>query len=254
MNKSFFSRYQVLIFLLLTYGLSWWSAPFANGQIIPQGPAVAALIVIGITAGRKGLGEWWQRLTNWRLPRTWLVAGPMVILAYHLVGFLSNLLFGAQLMSAPHISAATVIELLFLGGWLEEPGWSGYLLPKMRERFAGHPNELLLAALTTGVFRGIWHLPLFLYGHLPWFDIFVFNFAFQLIIAWVFYRSGGNVLPVMLLHLASNLMGSFTYPMFEGGDHTLYTALFMATACLIAVVIVAMGGLSPKRVSQYARE
>lgn len=254
MNKSFFSKYEILIFLVLTYALSWWSAPFVNGQIMPQGPAVAALIVIGVTAGRRGLGEWWQRLTNWRIPLVWLLAGPVIVIAYHLVGFLSNLLLGAQLMSAPHISAGTVLELVLLGGWLEEPGWSGYLLPKMRERFAGHPNELLLAALTTGVFRAIWHLPLFLYGHMPWFDIFIFSFAFQLIIAWVLYRNDGSVLPVMLLHFASNFMGSFTSPMFEGADHIRYTALFMATACLVAVMIVVMGGLSSRRVSQYARE
>ncbi len=254
MNKSIFSKYEIPLFLLLTYALSWWSAPFVNGQIMPQGPAVAALIVIGVTAGRKGLGEWWQRLTNWRVPLVWFLAGPVIIIAYHLVGFASNLLLGAQLLSAPHISTGIVLELVFLGGWLEEPGWSGYLLPKMRQRFAGHPNELLLAALTTGIFRAIWHLPLFIYGHLPWFDIFIFSFAFQLIIAWVLYRSGGSVVPVMLLHFASNFMGSFTYPMFGDGDHTMYTALFMATACIVAVVIVATGGLSSRHISQYARE
>jgi membrane protease YdiL (CAAX protease family) len=57
-------------------------------------------------------------------------------------------------------------------------------------------------------------LPLFLYGHIPWFDISIFGFAFQLLIAWMFYRSGGSVLAVMLLHFVSNLMGSFTAPMF----------------------------------------
>jgi hypothetical protein len=180
--------------------------------------------------------------------------GPAIIIGYHLVAFLSTLMLGGQLVSPPHISMGMVLELILLGGWLEEPGWSGYLLPKMRERFAGHPNELLLSAFTTGVFRSIWHLPLLIYGHMPWFDIFIFSFAFQLIIAWVLHRSGGNVLPVMLLHFASNFMGSFTYPMFRDMDHTMYTALFMGTACLAAVLIVAAGGLSARRVAELARE
>jgi hypothetical protein len=124
----------------------------------------------------------------------------------------------------------------------------------MREHFADHHNGLLLAALATGVFRAIWHLPLFLYGHLPWFEIFVFSFAFQIIIAWVFYRSGGSVLAVMLLHLTSNLMGSFTYPLFEGPAHTSYIGLFMAAACLVAVSIIVAGGMSPTRTSELARE
>jgi uncharacterized protein len=108
----------------------------------------------------------------------------------------------------------------------------------MKERFADHPNGLLVAALVTGVFRSIWHLPLFLYGHIPWFDIFIFNFAFQLLIAWVFHRSGGSVPAVMLLHFVSNLMGSFTLPMFTGAEHTMYTALFMAAAAVFALALI----------------
>ena len=240
MNKpqTFFQKYELPLFLVLTYALSWWSAPLMNGQLIPYGPAIAALIVLGITAGRQGLGELWRRVTRWRIPFVWFIAGPAVILGYHAVGFAVNMLMGAQVISPPHISSGTFLELLFLGGLWEEPGWSGYLLPKMKERFATHPNGLLLAALVTGVFRSIWHLPLFLYGHIPWFDVFTFTFAFQLLIAWVFYRSGGNVLAVMALHFVSNLMFPFTYPMFTGAEHATYTALFISAATVFALALI----------------
>lgn len=240
MNKSqqFFSKYELPLFLLLTYVLSWWSAPLMNGPIIPYGPAIAAIIVLGITVGKQGLGELWRRVTNWRIPFVWFIAGPVVILGYHAVAFMVNVLMGAQVVSLPHISLGTFLELLFLGGLWEEPGWSGYLLPKMKERFANLPNGLLVAVLVTGVFRSIWHLPLFLYGHIPWFDVFIFTFAFQLMIAWVFYRSGGSVLAVMVLHFVSNLMFPFTFPLFEGAEHTTYTALFMSVAVLFAFALV----------------
>jgi hypothetical protein len=240
MNKSqsISTKYELPLFLLLTYALSWWSAPLMNGQLIPHGPTFAALIVLGITAGREGLGELWRRMTNWRIPFVWFIAGPAVILGYHAIGFTVNVLMGAQVMSPPYISPGTFLELLLVGGLWEEPGWSGYLLPKMQARFANLPNGLLIAALVTGVFRCIWHLPLFIYGHIPWFDIFIFNFAFQLLIAWVFYRSGGSVLAVMLLHFVSNLMGSFTYPMFTGAEHSTYTALFMSAAVLSALILI----------------
>lgn len=236
--QNVFAKYELPLFLVLTYALSWWSAPLMNGQIIPHGPALAAIIVLGIIAGRQGLSELWRKVTHWRIPAIWFLAGPVIILSYHLVGFVITLLSGAQVVSPPHISWGTFLELLLLGGLWEEPGWSGYLLPKMRDRFAHLPNGMLIAALVTGVFRGIWHLPLFLYGHIPWFDIFIFSFAFQIIIAWVFYRSGGSVLAVMLLHFVSNLMGAFTSPMFTGVEHTLYTALFMAAATLFALALV----------------
>jgi hypothetical protein len=224
-----------------------------NGQLIPYGPALAAIIVLGLSMGRKGIAELWRRVTKWHIPLMWFLAGPAIILSYHAAGLAVNLLLGAKLANVPHISSGAFLELLLVGGLWEEPGWSGYLLPKMRERFADRPNGLFLAAIITGVFRSIWHLPLFLYGNIPWFDIFIFNFAFQLIIAWVFYRSGGSVLAVMLLHFVSNLMGSFTYPMFEGAAHATYTALFMAAACVAAMIILLKGGLVERRSSAEAQ-
>ncbi len=245
-TQAFLSRYELPLFLMLTYALSWWSAPLMNGQLIPHGPAIAAVIVLGITAGRQGLGELWRRVTHWRIPFIWFVIGPMVILGYHLVGFVTNLMLGASVASPPYISSGTFLELLLLGGLWEEPGWSGYLLPKMKERFAHFPNGLLIAALVTGLFRCIWHLPLFIYGHIPWFDIFIFSFAFQLLIAWVFYRSNGSVLAVMLLHFVSNLMGAFTFPIFQGVEHTTYTALFMTAATVFALALVSKSQFRPE--------
>lgn len=250
--RRFFARYELPLFLLLTYLLSWWAVPFMNGQLIPQGPALAAVIVLWITTGRKGLRELWQRVARWRIPFIWFIAGPAIIVGYHAIGFITNLLLGAEIAGPPHLSWGIFLELLLVGGLWEEPGWSGYLLPKMRQRFASHPNGFLVAALATGVFRGLWHLPLFLYGHIPWFDILIFNFAFQLIIAWVFYRSGGSVLAVMLFHFVSNLMGAFTYPVFTGAAHTAYTALFMAAACLAAVVITIKERLSLRQTTEGA--
>jgi hypothetical protein len=51
---SFIKRHSFATFVVLAYLLSWWSAPFTNGQIIPYGPAVAAVIVLVITSGRSG--------------------------------------------------------------------------------------------------------------------------------------------------------------------------------------------------------
>ena len=247
-KQNLVSTLELPLFLLLTYTLSWWSAPLMGGQIIPYGPAIAVVIVLGLTAGRQGLGGLGRRVTHWRISSVWFLAGPAIILGYHLIAFLCGRLLGLQMTGLPGLSGGTFLELLLLGGLWEEPGWSGYLLPRMQKRFAGHGNAWLLAALATGVFRAIWHLPLFVDGHIAWFDIFVFSFAFQLLIAWVFYRSGGSVLAVMLLHFVSNLMGSFTAPMFTGVAHDTYTALFMAFACLAAWLVYLRGGLSAERV------
>jgi len=60
MNKSqqFFSKYELPLFLLLTYVLSWWSAPLMNGPIIPYGPAIAAVIVWESQQGSRDLANY----------------------------------------------------------------------------------------------------------------------------------------------------------------------------------------------------
>ncbi len=242
---SFIKRHPIVTFVTLTYLLSWWSAPFANGQIMPQGPAVAAVIVLAITSGMPGLRSLWRRITHWRIAWYWYVIGPGIIAGYIGSAYALNLLMGASVANSPHLpSLGIIFELLLLGGWLEEPGWSGYALPKLQERFANHSNGALLAALGVGVFRAIWHLPLFIYGHIPWFDVVISSIAMQLIIAWLFNRSGGSVLIVMLFHLASNISGAvINRSVFTGAEWTNYYALFVTLQSLIALGILWRSGL-----------
>src|SRR5688572_15253601 len=198
--KQFLKKYELSFFFLLTYVLSWWSVPVLDGALIPQGPFFAALIIIALTMGILGLREYWQRLNNWRAG-WWYVIGPAIIVAYIGIAFAINLLLGATPTSLPKISAGVFVMLLLFGGHWEEPGWTGYALPKLQERFGG-----LTAALVLGIFRAIWHLPLYLQGKLFWFDIFIFSFAMQIIIAWLYERSGKSVPAVMVFHFASNLL------------------------------------------------
>ena len=236
--KNLLKRYELAFFFLLTYLLSWWSVPLMNGALIPQGPMFAAMIMIALTMGRLGWREYWKRLTNWRAG-WWYLIGPLVILGYSGIAFVINVLSGATLIEPPHwISMGVFMQLLFFGGQWEEPGWTGYALPKLEERFAKHPNGALIAALVLGVFRALWHLPLFLGGKLYWFDIFVFSFAVQIIIAWLYHRSGRSVPAVMLFHFVSNLMGVILSPVFVGAEQLTFYAIFMSLAVLLAVTII----------------
>lgn len=236
--KQFLERYELAVFFLLTYLLSWWSAPLMSGGLLPQGPMFAALILAAMTAGRTGVREFWNRLTHFRAGR-WYLIGPAIILAYTGSGFIINLLAGATLVEIPRLlSMGVFLQLLVFGGQWEEPGWTGYALPKLEERFADRPNGMLIAVLVLGVFRSLWHLPLFLYGTLYWFDIFMFSFAIQIIIAWLYHRSGKSVPAVMLFHLVSNLMGAIMSPVFSGTDRLVFQALFMSLAGLIALTLV----------------
>lgn len=237
-------RHPIVGFAIITYLLSWWSVPFTDGRLIPYGPALAALIVLAITAGRQGLGSLWRRVIRWRVSWYWYVIGPGIIAGYISSAFALNLLLGATVRNNPQPPAVgTILTLLLLGGLWEEPGWSGYALPKLQERFANRSNGALLAALVVGVIRAIWHLPLFIYGHIPWFDVAVSEIAMQVIIAWLFNRSGGSVLIVMWFHLASNISGAvINSSVFTGAEWTNYYALFVALQSLIALGILWRSG------------
>ena len=243
--RSLIKKNSIVTFAILAYLLSWWSVPFAEGRIIPYGPALSAVIVLAITAGRQGLGSLWRRVTHWRLAWYWYLIAPGIIAGYQSLAFMLNVLLGATVTNYPQPPAmGTIITLLLLGGVWEEPGWTGYALPKLQERFAGRSNGTLLAALAVGVLRAIWHIPLYLYGHIPWFDVVVFSIGFQLIIAWLFNRSSGSVLIVMWFHLASNIFGAiFNSSMFTGAEWKNYYALFVTLASLIALGIVWRSGL-----------
>jgi uncharacterized protein len=235
--KNFIKRYELPSFFLLAYLLSWLSVPFLQGGITPQGVAIAARIVIGVTLGAQGVREYRKRLTNWRAGWWYLIA-PLIVIGYEGIAFILNVISGAKLVELPHLSIGMFMMLVLFGGQWEELGWTGYALPRLRERFAAHPNGSLMAVLVLGVFRMLWHLPLFLYGKMYWFDILIFTFAFQIIIAWIYDRSGKSVPAVMAFHFTSNILGAFFSPVFSGMERLMFQASFMSLAAFIALVIV----------------
>lgn len=237
--QTFVQKYELPIFFLLAYLLSWWSAPFANGGIMPHGPMFAAIIVIALTSGKQGLREFWRRCTNFRAG-WWYLVGPTIVAAYLLAAFVVNLLLGATAASPfPFPSVGTILILLLMGGLWEEPGWTGYALPTLQERFTPHSTETLAATLTMGFFRSIWHLPLVLSGAIAWYDALFFIFAFQIIISWLYNKTNGSIPAVMVFHYASNLLtGSIMLFAFAGAEKTAYYVLFVVFACLIALMIL----------------
>lgn len=242
--RSFFIKYQLVIFFLLAYALSWWTFPILGGAIFPQGPALAAIIVLAAVAGRKGLADLWRQVSKWRVSWTWYLVAPGIIVAVHLGALLLNLLLGAQVTSTAHLQPWTLIlpvigQLLLFGGQWEEPGWSGYALPYLQQRFTGRAaSGVLLASLVLAFFRALWHLPLVLAGSIPWYDFIFYSLALQIFITWTYNRTRGSVLIVMLLHLFSNVMPRIMLPLFGGSDQERYFQLFVLLAFLAAIGFV----------------
>jgi uncharacterized protein len=231
-------KFEFPIFILLTLLLSWWSVPFAEGGILPHGPALATVIILALFGGRQGFSALRQRLTHWRACR-WYLIGAGIILAYQGLAYGLNLLMGATIAEQPELpSLGTLASLLLIGGLWEEIGWSGYALPKLQQAFSKRPNGLLVAVLLLGIVRAFWHLPLYLTGTIFWFDILAFEIAFQILIAWIFFRSGESLPTVMLFHFVSNVLGIVMSPVFLGAERASYSSLFMMLAVVIALSVM----------------
>jgi membrane protease YdiL (CAAX protease family) len=98
---------------------------------------------------------------------------------------------------------AYMLPTALLSGGNEEPGWRGFALSALLERF--YP---VISSLILGVIHALWHLPLmdhydttigwYLFNLIPL--TFIFNW---------FYITRYAVIPVMLLHAGVNVIGSF---------------------------------------------
>lgn len=246
-SKAFLKRYAIVLFFPLAYLLSWWSVlvPQAQGGILPHGPAFAALLLIALTEGRAGLSVWWKRVSNWRVNWIWYLVAPALMIAFQLGGGSINLLLGADLHPMDLSKLwPSVIMLLFLGGQWEEPGWTAYALPKLQARFAERP---LVASAILGVLRGIWHLPLVISGAIPWYDMLFLSFAMQFTISWLYNRTSGSALIVILFHFTSNVLGVVSYRLFTGTDWTRHHILFIAVVFVLTALLFANTTPRPAR-------
>jgi hypothetical protein len=244
------ARYQMAIFLLLTYLISWAFLIPAEGGLIPHGPMIAAFIVLALISGWQGAAGLWRQMTRWRVGWGWYLVAPGILIVCHLFALAISLLLGAQIANTAHLRSlpaylGMLVPLLLLGGQWEEPGWLGYALRRLQGRFAHFP---LGAALVVGVMRMVWHTPLLLAGAIPWFDYVFASFALQIIFMWLYNRTNGSVLIPMICHLFSNLMFATIFPIFSGADQERYWVLMIVAEAVIAVgiVVATRGGLGQK--------
>jgi hypothetical protein len=228
------------IFVLLAYLISWAVVIPVEGALIPHGPMIAAFIVLAAVSGRPGVSDLWQQMTRWRVKWQWFLVAPGILMAGHLAALAISLALGAQLAAPAHFRSlpaylSLILPLVFLGGQWEEPGWTGYALRRLQERYANWP---LVATLATGLIRMVWHTPLLLYGHIPWYDYLFYSFALQIIVTWLYNRTNGSVLIVMVAHFFSNVLFATMHPLLSSADQGQYWVLLVIALSAMALGIV----------------
>ena len=219
------------IFFVLAYALSWsWAIPLAAAHLVVRrgegwpthypmllAPAIAAVVVTAWTMGRPGVRDLLARIARWRVPvRWWLAAlSPVAFLGLALIAMaaagraLPSAADFGQFSGTPAIGLVGVLLLItFVGALGEETGWRGYALPQLQRRFSPLASSLILALLWFG-----WHLPQFFliaayrdFGPGQYAGMFLGLTCGAVILTWLYNRSGGSILLVIVWHGLYNVV------------------------------------------------
>ena len=170
-------------------------------------PSLVALALTARAEGDAGVRALLGRIGLWQVGGRWYVFAIGYMLAIRLAAALIHrLVTGAwprfNFDAWPIVAVAIVLSTWVQAG--EEIGWRGFALPRLAARLG-----LAGASLVLGAIWAVWHLPLFyLRGADSYGQSFVGYLlgviALSVAMAWLYWRTGGSLLLVMLMHAAIN--------------------------------------------------
>lgn len=271
--NTFIMRHPVATYFALTFAISWggvlilgapYGMPTTSEQFakvwvivfIPYflGPSMASLLLTGLLYGREGLRGLLSRLVKWQAGIRWyaaalLTAPLLVMLILFLLSLASSEYLPAIVTANDKIAVVLMGTLVGLieGGLLEELGWTGFAVPKLKQQYS-----LFATGLIVGVLHAVWHflptfwgsgdssgvfdlllfLPpcLFYIGVLP---------AYRVLMVWVYDRTA-SLLVAILMHASLTASTLFILsPAARGVPLMIY--YIVLTAMVWAVVAVVQG-------------
>lgn len=210
----------LLPFLVLSYAITWaafitvarWlpadtAAGYALVLFGAYTPGMVALLLTARAEGRFGVRALLRRILIADVPvRLYVLALTYIVGVKVVAAIVHRLLwdvwppFGTGSLAL--IPLAIVFSTPFQAG--EEIGWRGFALPRLADRFG-----LRTASVLLGIIWAIWHLPQF---YIAAGDTYHQSFvvwapqvvAISIALAWLYAKSGGSLLLVMLMHSAIN--------------------------------------------------
>ncbi|MGD9986316.1 CPBP family intramembrane glutamic endopeptidase [Pseudonocardia sp.] len=239
---------------LLPYTLPPVAAALLIAAATFTGPTVAAFVMVRAVEGPEGPRRLLRRYVQWRVKLRWYLFVLLVIPASEVVGAVA--LPGVAASAQPVTSALVLgyplalVTTFFLGGPLgEEPGWRGFALSRLQERFGPLAGNTVL-----GVLWALWHFPLFWTG--VWNSPTLANMVtfvvmitlLTIVMGWVFNNVGGSLLITMLMHASFNTFANkvvaplFPAPLLD--DYGLLPELVGFGLVAVIVVVATRGRLS----------
>jgi membrane protease YdiL (CAAX protease family) len=266
--KTLLTKHAALSYFVLTFIFTWGSIFLVVGSVgfpisaekiesagpmvymgMLIGPSMAGLLMIGLADGRAGYRALLSRLGKWRVGIHWyaiaLLTVPLLVITILYILSLTSLEF------LPAVSTADdKVSLLVTGvvmglvvGLFEELGWTGFVVPRLRQRYG-----VLAVGLIVGLLWGAWHYPPFsasgsAAGTLPpavYLSILLFSFlpAYRVLLVWV-YDQTKSLLVVVLMHAPLSACQLILIPpTLSGSKLVTYNLVFTAALWIIAAVVL----------------
>jgi uncharacterized protein len=239
---------DIIPFLVLTFALSWglialmiaW--PETVEAILGEmgltnpayllavwAPGLVAFALILRRSGSAGLRRYMGRLSPRGVsPAWWALAIFGLPLAKIAGAILNGVPISELLVLSPFREVLLISLFMLILGPVEEFGWRGTLLPLLQRLIAP-----VWAGLVVGVTWALWHIPAFYLGgapHTTWslLPFLIGVTAVGVVMAVVYNRTGGSILPAVVIHWQLNIA---FWPEAQPWENYLYA--------LLAVVLVA---------------
>jgi hypothetical protein len=213
-------------------------------------PFTTALILTGVVDGKEGYRRLFGRLFRWRADLRWygvaLLTTPLLLLAVLLPLTAVSRAFTLGILAEPDKLAvlATGIVGGIGAGLLEEVGWTGFALVKMRQ----WQRSALTVALTLGAIHGVWHFLGDFWGGAAFYGA---AYYIPHIVSWVLALTALRVLIVWVYqHTQSLLLAVLMHASFTGSQRILeptqvsapesvvwYAAFMIGLWAMVAIVV-----------------
>jgi len=268
---AFIKKHPVLTYYTLVFAMSWGGILLIVGgpggipgsseqveRLMPlvllalfAGPSVAGILTTGLVSGRAGLRELLSRLLRWRVRARWyaaaLLPAPLMVTTVLLALSLLSPEFVPGIVSNDNQIALLLFGIgwgLLGGGLLEELGWTGFAVPRLRLRYTAFTTALIV-----GLLHGTWHfliafwaggsfsggqwttyllgIPFFYLGALP---------AYRVLMVWVYDRTA-SLLVAMLMHASLSASTLILQPPLTG---VLFLTWNLTLTAILWVVVAAV--------------
>lgn len=261
--RSLIQRYPVIIYCVLTFSITWglkyWYSlvrtdnyipPFNFSLIAQFGPSISAVILIAFSEGYPGIRRIGKSIRSIPANPKWMLMAfifePVIFLSitvFYWLRYQDLTIDGSYTWISAILSYFMTFFIgLFRWGLSEEIGWHGWMLPKLQSRMSPFMATLILSIVIT-----LWHIHpntfpeiaapqegTYILGYIPEaVERWIISFPICLVTTYIFNKTMGSLLVMMIYHSASNTSYFWVAEVF-GIEET----DFFKTSFLVAVLVI----------------